>query len=313
MAEPIRPKNETNLGGVKFDTNFAQNYGEYKVPHQNAGDFFIDFKNGTKVEYSQQPTDFSGGIFNSRQPGEIMHFEDSDKFMIFNNIDNLKITTTKTRDGMLYDIDNCNNLKMNVQSLTFSDIVIDNSNNVSVESSSELGYTSVRNCDQIDIKTGNKHDHIYATQSNNVNINSDSGDDYITINNCNNLNIDSGKGEDHVTINIEDEAVFDSRDVILPQGTIKMDNENDTLTISKKGDYIYDINFTYNEETDEPVYVHEHSVQSESVAKVKGVGTHNLSQTPDNAFRTTITTRIDQGPYLGEESVTLIKEDVTNE
>ena len=289
MSEPIKPKNEVTLGGVAFNANHADSYGSYKVPDAKAGNYYINFKNGTKVEYSQQPTDLTFGVFGQKQtpPPSIELHDDS---ISFNNICGLEIKgETLPESYQHYEVNNCDSVSLNTEgSESYDRISVRDSQNVTVKGADFSNDISIRDSKNVNVETSaERFSTVFSTSVENINITTGNGDDYISVQDSNNFTIDTGNGNDKVNIVVEDDSVLDSRDVTLPQGSVKM-NDGDTLTIQKETrDYsLHDLEWT--------------ATQSRSVATVKGEGVHQVTQTPDEAFETTITTETSRMTLIDE-------------
>lgn len=303
MTEPIKPRNEVTLGGVAFDANQAESYGTYKIPYAKAGNCYINFTNGTKVEYPQQPTDFTLGIFRQEKPAIE---ELSPRNFRFNNINGLEIQGKTQGTYLSYDVYNSNGLTINTEGTdSFSTIYIQDSQNVTVNANTSCGCScdnEIGIFDSNNVNVETPSGHVFSYDSENINITTGSKRDCIKIKDSNNFTVDTGDGNDVVEIVTEDDSVLDSREVGLPQGSVKM-NDGDTLTIEKGGDYNYIC--SDSEHVGDSLIFTNVTTSYRSVAKVKGNGVHNVAQTPAGAFETTRTTRITKERilYTGFEEI----------
>ena len=152
MGEPITPTNNVKLGGVEFNANQATSYGRIPTPAQNAGNYFIDFKNGTRVEYQQQTQEMKPcfPMLNDEN-----HNVPSISPYSADRIDGLSVSTS---DG--FSIFRCKNVEIK---------------------DSYLGWIGAYRSENITIQTSNNDDFIGITNCNNFSIDSGDGKDKITI------------------------------------------------------------------------------------------------------------------------------------
>lgn len=261
MGDPIKPSDEIVLGGVKFNANSAQSYGKIPKPLASDKEFFIDFKNGTRVEFNDQTKLGTGGIFNNQSNfGVGETFDPSQKHAIsINHKDDLNRS---------YDIkvENCKDIDLTLEQDKRFNLKATNCENLQIDGSENNKKICVKidYSNNVDVKTGDGDDTVLLMNMGNVNVNTEAGNDiiingfynikpndmaYYTKNN--NSNIDPGQGEDRIVYtNISGDALTPDRHT---KGKVILDNE-DILSI--------------------------HSAIRE--VKVQGEGTHNLNQTPSN-------------------------------
>lgn len=242
MGDPIKPSNEVVLGGVRFDANDAENYGRKFVATDK--EFFINFKNGTKVEFNQQPQTQQSGIY---QPGgigkSIFDEQDTSRQPVISDLSASNVTDLSVSTARAYGAYGC------------KDIEIEGN-----------GYVHVSNSENVSIRTGD-------------------GDDDIYIYNSNHFTVDSGDGKDDVVVKQESSYLSDSRYIPLPEGEVILSPE-DKLKIMKEAH-----SSDYSKRSDEALRDDAETYQvttttMSSVANVKGEGTHQIKQTPEEAFDT---------------------------
>lgn len=232
---PIKPQNEVTLGGVRFDSNETSGYGKIPTPLKNAG-YFIDFKDGTRVEY--QNTQPASSIWNETAGSK-------------------EIQCDEYGDGKFH-------------------LYVDGVDHVNINSNARIVTTI--NCQDANMTLNNeKGCSVYSYGNKNVSIESSTGNDDISVmGNTESFSINTGDGNDSVTIFGGEELSHSSKEGIV---TMAGDGE---LTVLKS--------FTYSNYNEADAILHnsnkfqETEVTITSTAKIKGKGTHNVRQTPEEAF-----------------------------
>ena len=201
--DPIKPKNEIRLGGVRFNTNETESYGKIK----NTESFYINFLDGTKVTYSNQHKGFVNSIMqditdpynNNKDPyasGE--HIE---------NIDGAHVTIGQE-----------------------DHVLISNCNDIEIIGGNEGDLINIYDSKDIRVKSLEGDDNVNLHNSTNFVIDAGEGKDEVKVI----INDRSNKR----SFGLSEEEIIDARDLPLPEGKVHL-SEDDKLTISK-GTSTYD-------------------------------------------------------------------------
>lgn len=155
MGEPITPTNNVKLGGVEFEANQATSYGRIPTPAQNAGNYFIDFKNGTRVEYQQQTREMKLCF--------PMHNDENSNVPIISpycadRIDGLSVSTAD-----IFSIFSCKNVE--IKSGSSACIGTSRSENITIQTSNNDDFIDISNCNNFSIDSGDGKDEIIIEQS----------------------------------------------------------------------------------------------------------------------------------------------------
>ena len=298
MTEPIKPQNILKLGGVEFEANDTNSYGE-TIGKDGLSAFFIDFKNGVKIVYPQQKNKIT--IWNSEEQKE----QTGEPKAGMSNISNITGAIIELKNNawtLLQGLKNCD-IK-NASALDLYD-----SEDCNLTGTDGHDYICVSRSNNINIDTGEGCDFISLDDSDNAVVDSGSGDDGIFIDDSKNFEVETGNGEDDVFVSVKsfsETGFYGTRvmsdSLIEPDnfvelapdgkadlsGKVKLEKE-DTLTISKR---VVDVNYSdfeyqYDEETHDFVpIVKETTNYTEGKIIVKGEGVHNMEQTPQDKFET---------------------------
>lgn len=178
MGNPQKPINTVNLGGVSFNSNLVNNYG-MRAGADGKLKFFIDMKDGTKVEYSKQPKDPLFKFYE--QPKEATITQEDNGRYIFANLQNADIDFSSKKD------------KTDVDVLHAKDVKVTGSENRDV-----INVAFSENCE---VNSGAAEDRVFIFDSKNTKVNSGDGDDHIyALFGANHLDINGGSGADVVDI-----------------------------------------------------------------------------------------------------------------
>ena len=165
MSKPINPSNRVNLGGLEFESNDATSYGKAKAPLKNAGSggYYINFKDGTKVFYPEQPK--SDVLFPS------IELNSGYKDVCINGLSGAEILSPS--DDVL--LTNCENVKITHLPDSYANqLEVCDSTDITVRAGDVSNYVYLDNVDGVDVDTGAGPDHIMVEtniygESNNTN------------------------------------------------------------------------------------------------------------------------------------------------
>ena len=159
-----KPLNMVNLGGIKFNSNDAKDYGEVKGPNLVEKKFFINFQDGTRVEYSEQnKKDLSNFLKGKGRSADL---------------------TKGHRDGTLF-LDNFENVEVTLPN-TDTYVVSNNNKNIKINGGYGRDQVISLHDENIDIKTGKGNDRVHILESKNVNVDTGAGKDIISVTDRNN-------------------------------------------------------------------------------------------------------------------------------
>lgn len=197
-----KPTNMVNLGGLSFNANLAKDYGV--KPELIAGKkYFINLKDGTKIEYAEQAQQEPLFNFGEQKKSTIDISLDNNNYYTFDNLENADIDFSGTERNQ------------------YSKFVhLENPKNVKITGSPSDDWVTMDNAENCEVATGEGNDKVFANGKN-IKINTGAGDDSVYIANSKNVDIDGGAGSDEIQV-----RSFDGK----PDGKVHLDND-DTLLV----------------------------------------------------------------------------------